>query len=172
MKNVLYLKVFNNLPKIEYQKKAVHISFGHTFLGIALLLLVIYFIFQNLTEQHYSSIIVCAVFSFFGFIISLVRTSKVYKDISDGMLQNKITAETKYSYDGGNSWFPLGPTVGILLGLIIARFSENFNNYDFPISIVSFGAGFVLAIGLSYLYWEFKYNRKILVYRYDRKKNS
>ena len=169
MNNILYLKVFSGLPGIQYKESATHISFGHTMLGIGVLVVLIYLIFRSPSENRYLSVIICVGLLIVGFAIFAVRARRLQPDIAAAVTQNQTTVQTKYAYDGGNLWFPLSPIAGVVIGLIVYNFFKGLSwHNNLLISILALGVGAVLAIGLTYMYWEYKYDKTIMVYNYSR----
>lgn len=169
MNNIIYIKVFKDLPGIIYKKSTFRISRGHTLLGLGTLLFAgLFFIESN---NHFLAGSLLFIVFVSGFFISLARVRSVQSDIVVAVSKDQMMVETKYAYDGGNSWFPISPFVAILMGLAINKFTDDlyWQNILYII-IMGFVSGFVLAVGLTYMYLEYKYNTKIKVYGYTRNK--
>jgi hypothetical protein len=171
MSTILYLKVFNGLPRITYLENTLKIPFKHILLGLGLLMVAIYLVFKVSSDSRLIAIGVLLTMLIFGLVISAVRVHRIQPDIATAVSQNQTVAETKYAHDGGSSWFPLSWLAGVVLAITLNAFTRGLSwQNSLYISILAFGAGFILAIGLTYMYWEHKYNRTIEVYRYERVK--
>jgi high-affinity Fe2+/Pb2+ permease len=171
MSTILYLKVFSGLPGITYLENTLKIPFKHILLGLGILIVAVYLVFKVSNDQRLIATSILLTMLIFGLVVSAVRVHRIQPDIATAVSQNKTVIETKYAYDGGSSWFPLSWLAGVVLGIILVAFTRGLGwQNSLYISILAFGAGFILAIGLTYMYWEYKYNRTIEVYRYERVK--
>lgn len=171
MNNILYIKVFSGLSGITYLENTLRIPFKHILLGLGFLIVAIYLVFKVSSSSRLIALGVLLTMLIFGLVISAVRVHRIQPNIAAAVSQNQTVAETKYAYDGGSSWFPLSWLAGVILAIAINIFTQGLGwQNGLYISILAFGAGFILAIGLTYMYWEHKYDKRIEVYGYERMK--
>lgn len=173
----LYIKTFSDLKGIVYQEAATRPARGLTILGIGLLIAAAIFIFdKSLQAQRPFLIIVFIVIMAAGFLTFYLRLSPIRTEVAKAA-PNIAVLETPYSFDGGKDWFSLGPLAGVIASMIILAIVKSYFGLESAsgaviiAGILALSVGVSLAIGLNYLYLEQKFDRVIMIYRYDRIKN-
>ena len=178
-KNPLYIKTFFGNTRIAYKQTTIRPAQIESIVGLVLLaVLVLYVITMNTHGLRFTSTIISCVMLVCGFVSFYWRVLGIGREIKMAIKEGREILETEYSFDGSKKWFPLSPFVGGLLGISIFQIANRYmGRYPVGMSglivgIMAFGAGGLLAIGVAYTFWEFKFKRKIMVYRYDQVEKS
>lgn len=172
---LLYIKTFSGLSGIVYEKTTNRPARGILTVGLILLVVSLAIIFLRYSHQQQLPLLIVACVMFLvGFVPFVLRMQKLGADIGTASVKQMETLETSFSFDGGSGFFPFSPFVGVIIGIVIFQILGRYWNLHpvgiggFIVGIIMFGAACLLAVGITYAFWEYKFDRTIVVYKYHR----
>jgi hypothetical protein len=176
MSQPLILKTFSALSNVHYLDTFNRPARGWNILGIIVLLIMFWAIYQTNTEVR-AYLLLASLFLLLVVVVVVVRqTYGLNPVIMEAANRNSLSLETKLSFNGERNFFPLSSVTGVVVGIILYSLLANFVYNDAKniiiVLVLAIGVGVFLGVGLTYLYFEKKIDRPILVQKYkitDRK---
>lgn len=170
MLSPLILKTFSELECIKYKDGLVRPAYGHTIMGIIFVLFIIVLMLRSGSDSRAYLLFFSMLIIFIVFIIFALKTYTLKDSIFNASNNKANSASVKTSYIGEKRFFPISPSVGVLIGIGMFSILENFASFEVSnfvyISVSSIAVGAFFGVGLTYLYFEKKIHRQIRVQKY------